>query len=322
MVKRLERKMNMNEITQLTSGKELIVRKKVAAFIEKIFLNLGFSFSHDRYKHIIYSEESYETEIEKMLKDYYDAYLYLLMNHKNPFNGDVINKMLFIINGKLPDEGMVIRMKSVGFEYLMQNTLDSIITFHLKMYEEMVDLDDTTRLVVSLMLLNYGLLKLDIPTFKFLKPEFNKYLMERDKYLKNGDTGIYEHLHSVLLNNKYQLKDYYAKLVPLEIKDIVEGISLDKEYLNHLGIEAMGIFGSFAKGNSRIDSDIDLVFRINEDISNSKRDEIIENLKERYFRKFHRFIDFMEVGQYKDDKFLNEVNKMIIIFKKGNEDNE
>lgn len=44
----------MNEFTNIKNGYELIVRKKISAFIEKTLRSLGYLFSHDTFKKIIY----------------------------------------------------------------------------------------------------------------------------------------------------------------------------------------------------------------------------------------------------------------------------
>ena len=40
----------MEEIRKLVKGKELIVRKRIVSFLEKIFKYLGYEFRHDNYK--------------------------------------------------------------------------------------------------------------------------------------------------------------------------------------------------------------------------------------------------------------------------------
>ena len=45
----------MEEFCHITIGDELIVRKKVARFIEKYFRFLGHDFRHDLFKQIVYS---------------------------------------------------------------------------------------------------------------------------------------------------------------------------------------------------------------------------------------------------------------------------
>ncbi|MDE5566407.1 MAG: hypothetical protein K2I77_05420, partial [Anaeroplasmataceae bacterium] len=61
----------MEEVYELVSDKRLIVRKKMANFLEKAFRNYGYEFSHDAFKRVIYGEEEYQTKIEEKIKNFY-----------------------------------------------------------------------------------------------------------------------------------------------------------------------------------------------------------------------------------------------------------
>ena len=81
------------------------------------------------------------------------------------------------------------------------------------------------------------------------------------------------------------------------------------------GIKTLILFGSYAKGEARIDSDIDLLYTINDDKPTKEKEEIMSFLEEYYFNKFNRFIDFTEVSEYLTDEFIKEMSKIEIIFK-------
>ena len=76
----------------------------------------------------------------------------------------------------------------------------------------------------------------------------------------------------------------------------------------------MFLFGSFAKGVSRIDSDIDLLFTFNQDKTSIEKENTINFLKEYYFNKFKRFIDFSEISDYLSDEFIKKINVIKTIF--------
>ena len=54
----------MEEVYHLIDGKQLLVRKKMGSFIEKILHYYGVVFQHDRFKKVIYGEDGYLTPIE------------------------------------------------------------------------------------------------------------------------------------------------------------------------------------------------------------------------------------------------------------------
>ena len=67
-----------NEIEKITYNKELLVRKKMASFIEKLLLFLDYYFRNDIFKKIIYSQIAVKTPLEEWIKNSYDAFCYLL----------------------------------------------------------------------------------------------------------------------------------------------------------------------------------------------------------------------------------------------------
>ena len=87
----------MEEYAKVTEGKELVVRKKVARFIEKLFRYFKYDFRHDTYKEIVYSEVSYKTPLEERMKHYYDAYLYLLNHYQNPLSQGMLKRFFYLL---------------------------------------------------------------------------------------------------------------------------------------------------------------------------------------------------------------------------------
>ena len=88
----------MNEISDLTSGKELIVRKKLSGFIEKTLRECGYDFRHEVFKGLICSEIGSMTPLEDKIKSYYDVTYYLFSNHKSPLTKTMLNKFFYIWN--------------------------------------------------------------------------------------------------------------------------------------------------------------------------------------------------------------------------------
>ena len=76
---------------------ELIVRKTISQFIEKIFRYHGYDFNHNEYKKVVYNEREALNNTEEKLKCYYDAYMYLLNNSKTIFTNSLIKKFFYIL---------------------------------------------------------------------------------------------------------------------------------------------------------------------------------------------------------------------------------
>ena len=305
----------MEEIIELTKNKELIVRKKMSHFLEKLLRFYGKDIRHDLYKGIIYSEEQVRTEEEWKIKNFYDGLNYLLNNHMNPLSKELLKKFFYILYGKEFDELLLLRLCSKFFYLYESPALEKAIEYHLYVYEELKDFKEYERTIISLMFFNYVLVKEGIPCIHIFGRDVENYVKYRDEYFNNQKTNIYQLMYEIIKKNKFQDKSYYLNLRPIEVKKIYEVISNDKEKLqSKYRIRNMYIYGSFAKDKQRIDSDIDLVARFSLDLTYDEKKKISEELMNYYYEIFNRFVDIMEIGDYLNDEFIKEVTRIKKIF--------
>ena len=95
------------------STKELFVRKKIASFIEKIIRYFGNDVRHDIFKAVVYGEIGAATKSEEILKNYYDAYMYLLSNCKMVLSQDLLRKFFYILKGEGIDKGIIVYLSFI-----------------------------------------------------------------------------------------------------------------------------------------------------------------------------------------------------------------
>lgn len=301
----------MNEFTNITNGKELIVRKRIASFLEKVLRYIGYDFNHNRYKKIIYSEESVSTPLEEKIKNYYDAYYYLISNHKMPLTRELLSKFFYILNGNIIDQSMLYRVVTKYFKCIDLPPLESIIEFHLHVYKELIEVDKPQKLVVTLMLFNYLLLKHNIPTIQILQSDLPKYEIALNESIDGNKTSIYSFFIEQIKKAKFQDKKFYVTLKPIKSIDIINQILSDQEILiNEYKIKKIYLFGSFSNNCSRIDSDIDLLIAFSLDLTYEEKKEYIDKISNHYFFVFNRYIDITEISEYLNDEFLKEITKV------------
>ena len=305
----------MNSFQDITDGKELIVRKRLAGFVEKLFRYLNYDFGHDVYKQIIYGETACRTPVEEKLKNSHDAYFFLLSHHQNPLSQELLGKFFYLLLGREVDRAMLTRLATLAFTVSDQPGLESAVFFHLQAYAETVELETDVRLLVSLMFFNYFLTKAAIPTVQILKSELPIYEKYRDSYLAGKETEIYGFLLDLVRNAKFQDRGYYENLRPLTVGMIIRQFKKDRKMLiENYGIKKVSLFGSFAKGHPRIDSDIDLLVTFSQDLTGEEKSANITFLSRYYFNIFHRYIDCLEVGEYLCDEFIKEYSKIKTIY--------
>ena len=76
----------------------------------------------------------------------------------------------------------------------------------------------------------------------------------------------------------------------------------------------MSVYGSFSKGDQRIDSDIDVLILFNLDLTREQKLKHIDYLSKYYYEKFHRFLDFLELGERINDELIKETTDILNIF--------
>ncbi len=292
-------------------GTELIVRKKLTQFIEKYFRYLGYDFRHTLFKQIVYMEVPIQTQLEQTLKNSYDAYFYLLSNNQNIFSSSLLNKFFYILKEEEPTVDLITILTDLFFKTCVENSLENSIIFSHKTFQTMVELDSEYRFLISLMFLNFSLVKVGIPALVFNETALKEL---NELYILNSSNNLVSYITKFILESKKQDKSYYQNLKKLTFKEIFQILSDDKVLLTQFGVKHLYIFGSFAQGTERLDSDIDLLAEFSLDITKENKQKNKDTLKQLYFEKFKRFVDLIEVGPYLSENLLKEINSCTKVF--------
>ncbi len=299
--------MNFN----IESGIELIVRKKLTQFVEKHFRYLGYDFRHTLFKQIVYMETPIQTKLEEKMKSAYDAYFYLLSNNQNIFSSSLIKKFFYILKEEELPADLITRLTDLFFNTCVENQLENSIIFSYKAFQTMVELDNEYRFLISLMFLNFSLVKVGIPALVF-----NETVLKElsELYILNSSNNLVCYITKFILETKKQDRSYYQNIKKLTFKEIFQTLLNDKLLLIQFGVKHLYIFGSFAQGTERLDSDIDLLAEFSLDITKENKQKFKETIRQIYFDKFKRFIDLIEVGPYLSENLLKEINNCTKVF--------
>ncbi len=292
-------------------GTELIVRKKLTQFIEKYFCYLGYDFRHTLFKQIVYMETPIQTQLEQMLKNSYDAHFYLLSNNQNIFSSSLLKKFFYILKEEEPTADLITRLTNLFFKTCVENSLENSIILSHRAFQTMVELDTEYRFLISLMFLNFSLVKVGIPTLVFNETVLKEL---KELYILNSPSSLVSYITKFILESKKQDKSYYQNLKKLTFKEIFQTLLDDRVLLNQFGVKHLYIFGSFAQGTERLDSDIDLLAEFSLDITKESKQKFKETIRQIYFDKFKRFIDLIEVGPYLSENLLKEINNCTKVF--------
>lgn len=229
---------------------ELIVRKRISSFIEKTLRVCNYDFRHDIYKQVIYGEIPYKTELEEKFKNYYDSFMFLLHNKQSPFTEELLTKFLMLFNNLIiqDEQEQKLRIVSKMFYLDGNDVLKDAVDYHMFIYEEFYELDESQRLLISLMFFNYILVKNNIPCIQIVKSQFTQYFKYRADYLNGNGQNLYCFFEEIISKSKFQEKEFKDNLREISINDICNKFLEDKELLkNNFNLKNIYIFGSFQK---------------------------------------------------------------------------
>lgn len=293
------------KLCSLLKEKDLVVRKRMVNFLEKIFNYFDYTFDHQRYKRIIYSEEGVTIPLEEKMKNAYDGLMYLVHNIKTPITVAFLNRFFYLILGKELEQSktLVIATKYFYLDHLPP--IEKAIEFHLYIYQELYDLDEENRLMIALFFLNFTLIKNGLPNIQLFCKEIKEYCEVRKTFFDGDKNSMLLFILKLISSQVYQEKDFKNHLVTLDKRDVFNTINEKKEYLKKkYSIRSIWLYGSFAMNKMRYDSDIDLLVQFSQDLISEEKTKIIEEMKNYYFEVFHRYIDIHELDEYLTDSFI------------------
>lgn len=298
-----------------TKNKELIVRKRISSFLEKIYRYFDYDFDHARYKKIIYNEEQYFSNYEAKIKSYYDGIMYLLNNSSMILTQEILDKFFYIIGYKNNNSYLTLKIASKYFEMKDLPLIEKCSDFHLYVFENLVEANDIERLLIPLVFLNFCLVKEKIPCIHILRKDLLRYVKLRDLYFNDKKKPMYEFMLELLQKSKFQEKSYYKNLKNLTANDIKEKILNDIVFIKeNFKFKHLYLYGSFCFNTQRIDSDIDFIIVFEKVVTQNEKVLLFEKFKSHYFEVFDRFVDLQEISDYLTDTMLKEFSKAEKIF--------
>ncbi len=305
-----------NDILDVIVNKETIVRKRIVSFLERVFDYLGFDFRHDIFKSIVYCEAEYVTETEAKFKMAFDAFVFLLLNRKNQLTTYVLNSFFQLFLGYKLDDSICYKICNKYFILYDETSIDKALLFSVFIYNELNMLKDEQRILIALIMLNYCLTTTNIPCIQFSNSEITKFIKLATEYNESLNiSDLYLYIMEVIQKQKFQDLDFYNNLKPIDIKEVYSIIYMNRDYIKeNFSVKNIYIFGSFAKGINRIDSDLDMLVSFDLDLLYDEREQIIEELKKYLFSLLNRFIDIHEFSNYLPDYSLTRKRKIKKIF--------
>ena len=257
-------------------------------------------------------EIPYKTAFEEKWKCYYDSFMYLALNINNPFSKSLLIRFMSLLNITINEDDLD---SIISNAYYLDNefNIKNLTSFYVEVNKILKELSESDQMLIAWILMNFFLIRHNIPAIRITFLDFNEYKEAFSLYLENPQ-ALEDFIISLLERSKVQTIKFNDELKPLSLNKIKKQFSNDKEWLKEkYKIKNIYLFGSYQKKMARIDSDIDLLIIFDEGNSYERKKEIIDELNEYYKNVFHRFIDIGQLSSLVSDSFIKESNKLIKI---------
>lgn len=216
-------------------GKEkymLVVRKHVASFIEKILRCQGLDFRHDIFKQVVYGEIPYKTAFEEKWKCYYDSFMYLALNINNPFSKSLLIRFMSLLNITINEDDLD---SIISNAYYLDNefNIKNLTSFYVEVNKILKELSESDQMLIAWILMNFFLIRHNIPAIRITFLDFNEYKEAFSLYLENPQ-ALEDFIISLLERSKVQTIKFNDELKPLSLNKIKKQFSMIKNGLKKI----------------------------------------------------------------------------------------
>lgn len=271
-------------------------------FIEFTSKLLGVDLPHERLKLIILDNFKAESTTEKKVKDFAEAYLYLINNVNQSLTTTVINKAYYLLTNKMINEDACKNILEQFYKHYDETSHYSAALIHFSVLENVVD----RKIEFAFMMSNLVMLK------KKRNP-FIPYEFVFEKYLEVIDSKDINKLLYIFAEIEANLKPRYFQ-GNLTQEQIIREIKKNKTILiNKFNVNKLYLYGSYAKEKTTFSSDLDLLVIFDKELLNFERCINNSKLIEFFESKLKITIDLIDFSHAIDDLDINEMENIITI---------
>lgn len=254
---------------------------------------------HERAKLIILDNYKAETKAELEVKSFAEAYLYIINNKNQILSTTIIKRAYYLLTGKMLREAKIKNILETYYRNYDESSHYLAALMHLEVLKNV----RTRKIEFAFMITNLVMLKkkrnVVIPYEYVYKPYF-KAIKE-----KNIDKLMYIYMEMEATNKPFKASPTLNK--EKIIKTIEENVSVIK---NKYGVKKLYLYGSYAKEKTSLTSDVDLLIIFNENVTNYKKNQNAEILKEYLSEKLNQTVDLLDFTHAMENLDLREMENI------------
>ncbi len=257
-------------IEELLSSKRLL---KMHLYIMQMYYP---NLKYYGYKDIIYGRKKIKNKDEEVLKNSYDALVFLFKNKATDINDKLLDKFIILLANKKNNEINVIIKEA--------NNQRNFYSKIKRLNEYLLNGD----------LINFIIYVYFISFFYYRKTNIiPRYKREEVRLLKNKFDN--KKIKEIFSNQEDETK-YYQELIDINQKELEAYLLNNKaNYEKEYKIKSLYLFGSYMTNTFRIDSDIDLIIEFKGHITYEEKEKYKEEFEKEISQDLKRRVDMHEL---------------------------
>lgn len=279
--------------------------KEFVRIVKNTHILKSNNIPYEKIKKIILAIDKPMSNEELHIKNFSDTFLYLLRNINTSFNTNLIIKTYYILTNQILNEKI---SKKIVEEYYLYND-ESPHFKAIKIHECIIKNIYPSNIEMAIMFANYVMIQ-DKRRPLIVSPSF----FERyKKIILNTNVSIKEkQLLFIELEVPYKRNRNNVK--PVDCKEMCMKLFQMKKSIESFGVQKLYIFGSVAKRENTVNSDLDLLVKMNENIYNFEKRMCQIELNKFLEKNLNIDVDVVEFSHAVSTFDMYELESIITVF--------
>lgn len=271
-------------------------------FIEFVSKLVGYGLSHERFKRIILDDFKAEAKEEKEVKQFANAYLYILNNINQSVTKELLQDSYYLLTNQTLDEKIFKQILEPYYMYYDENSHYVSMMVHFKILE----LIKTRSIEFAFMISNLIMFKKE--RYPMVPYEYIFDIYQKTIKQKNKDKLM------VLFSEMEVTSKPYENHSNLSKEEIIWKIKeAKKQLIQEYHIKKLYLYGSFAKEKTNIQSDLDLLVILDKEMLPLEKGIVMKNLTDYLENKIKIHIDILDFSHALENLDTSEMENIITI---------
>lgn len=271
-------------------------------FVEFTSRLVGYGLPHERFKRIILDDYKAESKEEKEVKQFANAYLYILNNIHQSVTKEMIQEAYYLLTHEGLNEEISKQILETYYMYYDENSHYVAMLVHLKVLE-----------LIEMRTIEFAFILSNLVMFKKGRYPLIPYEYMFDIYKKTIKQKNKDKL-MVIFSEIEAISKSYENHFNLSKEEIIWKIKESKNCLiDEYHIQKLYLYGSYAKERVTTQSDLDLLVIFDKEMLPLEKGIIIKNLTDYLENKIKIHLDIIDFTHALENLDISEMENLITI---------